>query len=107
MGVREWKLTEKTPHGVCDSKTFHRLEPLLIFLAGKLRMLLCSELLGDGKFIMTQNTFNKEFLVKRYVLTIKCPYTTFEIKKQTKGSINQEEFMAILNRIKEKYCERI
>ena len=107
MGVREWKLIEKTPYGVSDKKTFHSLQTAIITLFGKLKMLLCDDLLDSGSFVPTQNTFTKEILIKRYVLEIVCPRTTFEIRKQTKGSINQEEFVATLNMIKEKYCERI
>ena len=107
MGMREWKLIEKTPYGVSDKKTFHSLHTAIIVLVGKLKMLLCEDLIDTGSFVPTQNTFTKEILTKRYVLEIVCPRTTFEIRKQTKGSIDQEEFMAILNRIKEKYCERI
>lgn len=107
MGVREWKLIERTPRGVSDKQTFRHVQTALIVLIGKLKMLLCDRVVADGMFVETKNPFTNEKLTKKYVLTINCPHTTFEIKKQTKGPINQEEFMAILNRLKEKYCERI
>jgi hypothetical protein len=44
---------------------------------------------------------------KRYTVTLLFPYTEFEIKKMTKGDIDQEEFMKTLNKVYEIFNERI
>lgn len=62
----------------------------------------------DGFFVTTKNPFNGELLVKRYQVGVGVPSTTFTIKKMDKGSIDIDEFMAVLKYVKENYYnERI
>jgi hypothetical protein len=70
----------------------------------KLNALLCVD---DGEFIETIDYFNKEVVVKRFVVTVRIPYTQFIIKKESTGSINQELFISTLRYIKENYYEGI
>lgn len=58
---------------------------------------------NKGIFIPTRNNFTDEVLIKRYVVEINIPYTKFEIRKLSKGSLNPEDFLKSLEFIKEKY----
>ena len=108
MGVdKEYKL-HITSHGKTISNSrlltlFDVLKELLLNLQ-QLNALDCCE---TGEFITTQNPYNKEFVVKRYAVTITVPYTTLTVRKTSKGSINKEQFMSTLKYIKELYYERI
>lgn len=44
---------------------------------------------------------------KCYVVKLLFPYTEFEIKKMTKGDLDQEEFMKTLTEVYEIFNERI
>lgn len=77
---------------------------LLITTLKQYNALSCLDLIF---FEETHNPFKKETVVKRAKVYITFPYTVFTIKKLSKGSINKEEFMAVLKYIKEKYNERI
>jgi hypothetical protein len=61
----------------------------------------------DGKFILTVTPVTNEVRVKRFCVTVGIPSTTFTIKKINSGSIDKEEFMAVVKYIKESYNERV
>lgn len=108
MGVREWKLVVKNiNNGTVDKMTERSLYVILSRLVTRLKSLNATECFNEYHFIQTANPFTGEYVYKTCSWIVNCPYTVFELKKQTKGSINQEEFIATLNMIKEKYCERI
>lgn len=108
MGVREWKLVIKNiNNNTVDKITEHSLYSILLRLLTRLKAIQAKECFNEYHFVQTLNPFNGEYVYKTCVWIVNCPYTVFELKKQTKGSINQEEFVSTLNIIKEKYCERI
>ena len=107
MGIREWKLVVKNVlNGTVDKMTERNLHVILARLLTRMKALNAVECFKEYHFVQTTNPFTGEYLYKTCVWIVNCPYTVFELKKQTKGSINQEEFVATLNMIKEKYCER-
>ena len=63
------------------------------------------KLLHMGQFEETE--FLGDKFHKQYVVRIHMPYTVLKIKKQTKGDLDQEEFMKTLNEVYELFNERI
>ena len=58
------------------------------------------DLANDGVFVVTKTPVTKKEVIKRYEVLSILPYSKFVIEKQSKGSIDTEEFKAVLNYIK-------
>lgn len=71
----------------------------------KLNALGCVE---EGRFIETIDRFNNNnIVIKRFLITVRIPYTQFIVKKESTGSIDKELFLSTLQYIKENYYEGI
>ena len=96
------------PYRLYDNKhwmSYKNLEAACWDLCVKLYNLDHLDLVLKGYFPRTyflEYPFNN-----RYTVTLLFPYTEFEIKKMTKGDIDQEEFMKTLNKVYEIFNERI
>lgn len=103
MGIIEWKLVVKRDDIIIEKITSRYLGAILLILYDKLFTLNATDSFDKGSFVETKNPFKNETLIKRYVIDINCPYTRYEVIKQTKGSLNPEIVMASIKLIKEKY----
>lgn len=104
MGLgREYKLTIKNYNRLLDKKTYSTLAEAMYALLEILKHQNNLDSYDKGTFIITQNTFNKDLLKKRYRIITIMPYSEIEIKKLSKGSFDVDMFMANLKRMKEIY----
>lgn len=85
--------------------SYKTLKAALWDLCVKLYTLNCLDLLHMGQFEETE--FMGDVYHKQYVIRLMMPYTVLKIKKQTKGDVDQGEFMKILNEVYEIFNERI
>lgn len=92
-------IIDKSANLTMAEAIFHLLNHLV-----KLNALCCAD---EGVFVLTKNPFTKEIAVKRFLVTVNIPYTELLIKKENKGSINEDIFLSTLKLIKEKYYEGI
>lgn len=92
-------IIDKSANLTMAEAIFHLLNHLV-----KLNALCCAD---EGVFVLTKNPFTKEIAVKRFLVTVNIPYTELLIKKESKGSINEDIFLSTLKLIKEKYYEGI
>ena len=104
---RPYKVIIKNNSGVIDVRSFKSLWLAVFHTLSCLEVLNGLDCADCGEFKTTANPFNGDLLIKRYIITINAPYTVFEIKKQAKGSLNQELFIETLKNIKGEYFERI
>lgn len=108
MGVdKVYRFIVKQGKTILDKSANITLESAIVQLLNKLRIMNALSCADDGRFIVTMNPFNKEVSVKRFLVTVNIPYTELMIKKEDKGSINEDVFLSTLKYIKEKYYERI
>lgn len=107
IGTRPYKFIMQNSHGIITTSTHKSLNVAIFNLLHRLSLLNSLNSAEDGVFKNTKNPFTGEMLTKRYVVEINAPFTIFEIKKQTKGSLNEELFMETLKNIKEEYFERV
>lgn len=104
MGLgREYKLTIKNYNSLLDKKTYSTLAEAMYALLEILKHQNNLDSYDKGTFIITQNTFNKDLLKKRYRIITIMPYSEIEIKKLSKGSFDVDMFMTNLKRMKEIY----
>ena len=108
MGLmREWELRMLVNGKLIDKITAHHLSVIVRKLAQKLAVICAIDQLDKGEFAKTQHYGTGDVLFKRYRIQILLPRTTFEIRKLSTGSINIEQFMNEIKRIKELYSEGI
>lgn len=105
--MREWELRMLVNGKLMDKSTAHELQTILCRLADKLKIICAIDQLDAGEFGKTQHFITGDVLFKRYRIQVLLPRTTFEIRKLSTGSINIEQFMNEIKRIKEIYSERI
>ena len=105
--MREWELRMTVNGTLIDKITSHYLSVIVKKLADKLKVICAFDQLDKGEFAKTQNIFTGDILFKRYRIQVLLPNTTFEIRKISTGSINIEQFMSEIKRIKEIYSEGI
>lgn len=103
--MREYAVIYDTPSG--NTKTTHKtLCSALKEMVNYLHNINGIDLAEKGFFVTTQNTFNKDFLVKRYRVSVGIPPTIITVKKLTKGSLNSEKVIELISHIKGKYYAR-
>ena len=108
MGVdKVYRFIVKQGKNIIDKSANLTLEEAVIQLLNhlvKMNALCCVD---EGVFVLTRNPFNHEVTIKRFLVTVHIPYTELMIKKEDKGSINEDMFLSTIKYIKEKYYERI
>ena len=85
--------------------SYKTLKAALWDLCVKLYSLKCLHLIHLGQFEETEFLGQKH--QKQYVIRLHIPYTVLKIKKQTKGDLDQINFMTELNEVLEIFNDRI
>lgn len=84
-------------------ESYPNLEAVIWAMLEKLDTLDALDLAESGEFVETSMFDNK--VIKRYIVTIKCPYTKIMIKKMHKGSFNVDNVKSLIERIKQIYIK--
>jgi len=102
LPYRVYTVTPRTPtYKYWES--YPSLEAAIWAALDKLKALNALDLIESGEFIETQMLNRK--CIKRYVITIKCPYTKIMIKKMSDGDMNQDNVRHLIKTIKEIYIK--
>jgi len=84
-------------------ESYYTLEAAIWEMLVKLDKLDALDMVESGEFVETQ-MFNQK-CIKRYVVTVKCPYTKIMLKKMHKGDLNIDNVRHLIKTIKEIYIK--
>lgn len=101
---KEYRFFLITPYKTYKSSRLDLYDVFILFL-NHLNLNRVLDEYNKGTFVTTYNVFKHESLIKRYFVEINIPYSKFEIRKISKGSLNPDDFLKSLEFIKEKYYD--
>lgn len=103
MDLEEYRVNVYTPHMKYKSHPM-TLFDAVVYMAEHLSKANALDCFDKGKIVPTTCVFTGDTVYhKTYVTEIFAPYTKLVLKKQTKGSFDDQELLSIIKQVKEKY----
>lgn len=104
--MRDYRfITISTNKKLRNKSNRYTLEQAIRKLLDTLVQMRCTDCLKNGEFKVTKNIWVAEpyDTKKRFVVTSQFPLCVYMITKETTGDINQQEFIATMAKVKNKY----
>lgn len=107
MGVEDYKVKVYTPHYKYVSHPMTLLDAVE-YMARVLNVIHSLDCLDRGVIPDSTCIFTGDTIYhKSYIVTVAFPYTKLVLKKQSKGSFDDEEILSTIKYVKGLYDERI